>query len=212
MHTGKEGARLKHLKSLLVAIVACITAVALGTTAAFAAVTVKSEPTIEFDGASATVSGGNLSGLGNIPVVGELTVTGIAEYTCFNPQGHPSPGQNPVEAQSGSSGPVALPTTKNGRATVPADCPGRCLWRAGQHPVDRRSRHADGHGGTVRRHAGGRHALLLELHARRSPHGNTLLILIKARARPTEGGGLTPGSRTSTKPYAAALTPRRLCS
>ncbi|HEX5968799.1 MAG TPA: hypothetical protein VFY88_10000 [Intrasporangium sp.] len=110
---------MKHLKSLLVAIVACIAAVALGTTAAFAAVTVKSEPTISFSGDSATVSGGNFSGLGNIPLFGELTVTGIAEYTCFNPQGHPSPGQNPVEAQSGTSPLIELPTAKNGRATVP---------------------------------------------------------------------------------------------
>jgi hypothetical protein len=110
---------MKHLKSLLVAIVACIAAITLGATSASAAVNVKSEPTIVFDGASATVSGGNFSGLGNIPVYGTLTVTGIATYTCYNPQGHPSPGQNPVEAQSGSSGPVLLPTSKNGRATVP---------------------------------------------------------------------------------------------
>ena len=110
---------MKHTKSLLMAIVACIAAVAFGTTSAFAAVTVKSEPTIAFSGASATVSGGNFSGLGNIPLFGNLTVFGEATYTCFNPQGHPSPGQNPVEAQSGSSGPVLLPTSKNGRATVP---------------------------------------------------------------------------------------------
>lgn len=110
---------MRYIKSLFVAIVACIATIALGTTSAFAAVTVKSEPTIAFSGASATVSGGNFSGLGNIPIYGNLTVTGIAEYTCYNPQGHPSPGQNPVEAQSGSSGPVLLPTSKNGRATVP---------------------------------------------------------------------------------------------
>ena len=110
---------MKYLKPLLLAIVACIAAIGLGATSAIAAVTVKSEPTISFSGASATVSGGNFSGLGNIPLFGNLTVSGEANYTCFNPQGHPSPGQNPVEAQSGSSGPVLLPTSKNGRATVP---------------------------------------------------------------------------------------------
>lgn len=110
---------MKHIRTFLVAIVACIAAVALGTTSAFAAVTVKADPTIAFDGASATVSGGNFSGLGNIPVYGQLTVTGVANYTCYNPQGHPSPGQNPVQAQSGTSPMVPLATSKNGRATVP---------------------------------------------------------------------------------------------
>jgi hypothetical protein len=110
---------MKYLKSLLLAIVACFAVLALGTSAAFAAVTVKAPPTIAFSGDSATVSGGNFSGLGNIPIYGNLTVNGIATYTCYNPQGHASPGQNPVAAQSASSGPVLLPTSKNGRATVP---------------------------------------------------------------------------------------------
>jgi hypothetical protein len=101
------------------AIVACIAAVAFGTTSAFAAVTVKADPTIAFSAASATVSGGNFSGLGNIPIFGNLTVSGVATYNCFNPSGNFVPGQNPVQAQSGSSGPVLLPTSKNGRATVP---------------------------------------------------------------------------------------------
>jgi len=110
---------MKHLRTLLVAIIACIAALALGTTSAFAAVTVKSDPTIAFSGASATVSGGNFSGLGNIPLYGNLTVSGTATYNCYNPAGNFVPGQNPVQAQSGSSGPVLLPTSKNGRATVP---------------------------------------------------------------------------------------------
>ena len=110
---------MKHLRSILIAVIACCAAIVLGTSTAFAAVTVKAPPTIEFSGASATVSGGNFSGLGNIPIFGNLTVSGTATYTCYNPQGHPSPGQNPVAAQSGSSGPVLLPTSKNGRATVP---------------------------------------------------------------------------------------------
>jgi hypothetical protein len=110
---------MKYFKSLLLAIVACFAVIALGTSTAFAAVTVKSPPTIAFSGDSATVSGGNFSGLGNTPLYGNLTVSGVATYTCYNPQGHASPGQNPVAAQSGSSGPVLLPTSKNGRATVP---------------------------------------------------------------------------------------------
>ncbi|MGE9808876.1 MULTISPECIES: hypothetical protein [unclassified Janibacter] len=96
-----------------------IAALTLAAGPAFAAVTVKSAPSTSFSGASATVSGGNFSGLGNIPLYGELTVSGVANYDCLNPQGHRAPGQNPVQAQGGSSGPVQLPTSKNGRATVP---------------------------------------------------------------------------------------------
>ena len=104
---------------ILKVIAATAAALLISTTPALAAVTVKSEPTISFSGASATVSGGNFSGLGNIPIYGTLTVTGVATYNCYNPSGNFVPGQNPVQAQSGSSGPVLLPTSKNGRATVP---------------------------------------------------------------------------------------------
>ena len=105
-------------KLLLVPIVGLL--IALGTSlAANAAITVKSLPTASFSGASVTVTGGNFSGLGNTPLFGTVTATGQATYTCLNPEGHASPGQNPVQAQSGSSGPVQLPTDKNGRATVP---------------------------------------------------------------------------------------------
>ena len=75
---------------------------------ALGAVNVKKLPTATFSGATVTVTGGEFSGLGNTEAFAELTVTGSATYTCRNPQGHPSPGQNPVEAQSGSSGPVGL--------------------------------------------------------------------------------------------------------
>jgi hypothetical protein len=48
-----------------------------------------------------------------------LTVTGTATYTCLNPQGHASPGQNPVAAQPGSTGPVGLGNSDhNGRGTI----------------------------------------------------------------------------------------------
>ena len=106
-------------KSRWLVVVAVLVAAAVMTATAVAAVTVKQLPTISFSGASATVSGGNFSGLGNIPAFGELTVSGIANYTCTNKGGNASPGQNPVDAATGSSGPIELPTDKNGRATVP---------------------------------------------------------------------------------------------
>ena len=177
---------MKHLRSLFIAVIGCFAAIALGTSTAFAAVTVKAPPTIEFSGASDTVSGGNFSGLGNIPIFGNLTVSGTATYTCFNPQGHPSPGQNPVAAQSGSSGPVLLPTSKNGRATVPnitasvtapptpsaqtVGCggSGSTQWTVVLNALHRDQR-------PVRRDAVGHPALLLELRARRQPHRHRLL-------------------------------------
>ena len=100
-------------------LVAVLVGAVVMTSTALAAVTVKQLPTISFNGASATVSGGNFSGLGNTDAIGTLTVSGIATYTCTNPQGHASPGQNPVQAGQGSSGPVAIHADKNGRATVP---------------------------------------------------------------------------------------------
>ncbi len=86
---------------------------------AFAAVNVKTLPTATFSGASVTVSNGNFSGLGSTPAIANLTATGIATFTCLNPQGHASPGQNPVPAQSGSSGPYNLGNADhNGRGTI----------------------------------------------------------------------------------------------
>jgi hypothetical protein len=102
-----------------ITIVLAVLVAAVMTATALAAVTVKQLPTISFNGASATVSGGNFSGLGNTDAIGTLTVQGIATYTCTNPQGHASPGQNPVQAQPGSSGPQSIHADKNGRATVP---------------------------------------------------------------------------------------------
>jgi hypothetical protein len=80
---------------------------------------VKSLPTAKFSGPTVTLTGGEFSGLGNTPAIANLTVTGQATYTCRNPQGHASPGQNPVEAQPGSSGPFNLGNSEhNGRGTI----------------------------------------------------------------------------------------------
>jgi hypothetical protein len=99
---------------------AALTALVLTASLAFAAVNPKGGlPVADFSGASVTVSGGDFSGLGNIPAFATLTVNGIANYDCENPQGHRAPGQNPVEAQSGVSDPIQLTTSKNGRATIP---------------------------------------------------------------------------------------------
>jgi hypothetical protein len=98
---------------------AALLAVAATSSIALAAVNVKSEPTASFSGASVTLTGGEFSGLGNTEAEAELTVTGSATYTCTNPQGHASPGQNPVPAQPGSSGPVGLGNSDhNGRGTI----------------------------------------------------------------------------------------------
>jgi hypothetical protein len=98
---------------------AALLAVAATASIALAAVNVKSEPTASFSGASVTLTGGEFSGLGSTEAVAKLTATGSATYTCENPQGHASPGQNPVPAQSGL--PVEAPlgnSTHNGRGTI----------------------------------------------------------------------------------------------
>jgi len=98
---------------------AALLAVAATASIALAAVNVKSEPTASFSGATVTLTGGEFSGLGNIEAKAELTATGSATYTCTNPQGHASPGQNPVPAQPGSSGEVGLGNSEhNGRGTI----------------------------------------------------------------------------------------------
>lgn len=102
-----------------ISIVLAVLVAAVMTGSALAAVNVKTFPTATFSGASVTLTNGNFSGLGSVPASATLTVTGQATYTCTNPQGHASPGQNPVPAQGGSSGPVDLGNADhNGRGTI----------------------------------------------------------------------------------------------
>lgn len=108
---------MRRITILVAVLVAAVT-----TATALAAVTVKSLPTATFgspDAASVTVSGGNFSGLGNIPAFANLTVTGTVSYDCSNPQGHLSPGQNPVAAQPGNTSVGLDNSDHNGRATIP---------------------------------------------------------------------------------------------
>src|SRR5438309_1441858 len=111
--------RRKRMRKVIILPVAILAVIATSSVTALAAVNNKAGlPTATFSGASVTVTGGDFSGLGNTPAFATLTATGSATYNCTNPQGHASPGQNPVPAQGGSSGPVQLPTDKNGRATI----------------------------------------------------------------------------------------------
>jgi hypothetical protein len=103
------------------AFLAALAVLALTAGSALGAVNSKgSLPTASFSGATVTVTGGDFSGLGNVPAFARLTVEGQATYFCENPNGHRAPGQNPVDAAGGDSGFVQLPTTKNGRATIPS--------------------------------------------------------------------------------------------
>jgi len=106
-------------RSLIVAVAALL-AVAVTSSVALARVNVKSAPTATFSGGTVTLTGGNFSGLGNVPAIANFQVTaGVATYTCTNPQGHASPGQNPVAAQAGSISQADLGNADhNGRGTI----------------------------------------------------------------------------------------------
>jgi hypothetical protein len=96
-------------------------ATALTASVAFAKVSVKSYPVATFgdpDAASVTLRGGNFSGLGSVPAIATLTVTGTVTYDCSNPQGHLSPGQNPVAAQPGTATQDLGNADHNGRGTI----------------------------------------------------------------------------------------------
>jgi hypothetical protein len=106
-------------KSLLLIITALL-AIAITASVALAAVNVKSFPTASFSGATVTLTGGNFSGLGSVPAIAAFQATaGEATYTCTNPQGHASPGQNPVPAQPGDVSTQDLGNADhNGRGTI----------------------------------------------------------------------------------------------
>ena len=100
---------------------AALLAVAVMSSVALARVTVKSYPVATFgdpDAASVTLRGGNFSGLGSVPAVATLDVTGTVTYDCANPQGHLSPGQNPVPATPGSASQDLGNADHNGRGTI----------------------------------------------------------------------------------------------
>jgi hypothetical protein len=98
--------------------VAAVLAVAVTTSVALAAVNVKSLPTATFSGATVNLTGGNFSGLGSVPAIANLAVNGTVTYTCANPQGHESPGQNPVPAQPGLASADLGNADHNGRGTI----------------------------------------------------------------------------------------------
>src|SRR6266516_4325310 len=100
---------------------AALLAVAVMSSVALARVTVKSYPVATLgdpDAASVTLRGGNFSGLGSVPAVATLDVTGTVTYDCANPQGHLSPGQNPVPAQPGTANQDLGNADHNGRGTI----------------------------------------------------------------------------------------------
>ena len=99
---------------------AVVLALAATASIALAAVNVKSYPTATFSGDTVTLTGGNFSGLGSTPAIANFQATaGTATYTCTNPQGHASPGQNPVPAEPGSISTADLGNADhNGRGTI----------------------------------------------------------------------------------------------
>ena len=98
-----------------ISIVVAVLVAAVMTATAFAAVNVKSYPTASFSGDTVTLTGGNFSGLGSTPAIAEFQATaGTATYTCTNPQGHASPGQNPGPVSTVDLGNA----DHNGRGTI----------------------------------------------------------------------------------------------
>jgi hypothetical protein len=108
------------MKKPLGLIVVAVTVAAMTSSIALAAVNVKSYPTASFSGDTVTLTGGNFSGLGSVPADAEFQATaGVATYTCTNPQGKASPGQNPVPAQPGPVSILDLGNADhNGRGTI----------------------------------------------------------------------------------------------
>ena len=109
------------MRKFLWVIGAALLAVAVTSSVALAAVNVKSYPVATFgdpDAASVTLRGGNFSGLGSVQAFATLTVQGTVTYDCANPQGHLSPGQNPVAAQPGTTEQGLGNADHNGRGTI----------------------------------------------------------------------------------------------
>jgi hypothetical protein len=107
------------MRKVLWLIGAALLAIAATSSTALAAVNVKALPTATFSGAKVTLTDGEFSGLGSTEAIAHLTVTGVATYQCENPTGKVVPGQNPVEARPGESGPVGLGNSEhNGRGTI----------------------------------------------------------------------------------------------
>jgi hypothetical protein len=108
------------MKKALGLVVGAMLAIVVTSSMALAAVNVKSYPTATFSGDTVTLTGGNFSGLGSTPAIAEFQATaGTATYTCTNPQGHASPGQNPVPAQPGPTSTQDLGNADhNGRGTI----------------------------------------------------------------------------------------------
>src|SRR5438552_1330519 len=121
--------------------IAFLAVVAITSVTALAAVNNKAgSPTASFSGATVTVTGGDFSGLGNSPSLATSTATGSATYTCTNPQGHASPGQNPVPAQSGTSG-AALDNYCISVVGIGGSCPAPLIDAFPQHLVEVVPRH-----------------------------------------------------------------------
>ena len=126
-------------KSLLV-IVAALLAVAVTASVALAAVNVKSFPTATFSGAHGHPDRWQLQWAGECPGDRHQATAGVATYDCTNPQGHPSPGQNPVPAQPGPADQDLGNADHNGRGTIsnlsatvrPADALGTGGWMRGR--------------------------------------------------------------------------------
>jgi len=108
------------MRRLISPLLAALAVLALTAGTALAAVNVKSYPTATFSGDTVTLSGGNFSGLGSTPAIATFQATaGVATYTCTNPTGHASPGQNPVPAQPGPTSTQDLGNADhNGRGTI----------------------------------------------------------------------------------------------
>lgn len=109
------------MRKVISLTVVALVAVAVMSSIALAAVNVKRYPVATFgdpDAASVTLRGGNFSGLGSVPADATLTVTGTVSYDCANPQGHLSPGQNPVPAQPGTANLDLGNADHNGRGTI----------------------------------------------------------------------------------------------